>query len=138
MTAPTYKRLRDWQSRFRSCVREHQRPFSWGVQDCCLFAADHVLAITGQDPAAEWRGSYANELGAGRLLQRLGGVRTLLDLHFGARVAPLLARVGDVGLLVIEGRDTMAVCGGATWLAPAAAAPAAYALHEAVAAWRVG
>jgi len=51
--------------------RRH-RPFAWGEHDCCLFAADWVLALTGIDPAAALRARYDRELGAARLARECG------------------------------------------------------------------
>ena len=39
-------------------------PFARGTNDCCMFAADAVLAMTGRDLAADWRGTYSDDRGA--------------------------------------------------------------------------
>jgi hypothetical protein len=59
-------------------ARRHTE-FQWGVHDCCLFAADWALLFTGQDPAADLRGTYGSALTAKRLLDRAGGVVSLAD-----------------------------------------------------------
>lgn len=38
-------------------IKRHE-PFDYGVNDCCLFAAGAVEAITGEDPMSEFRGKY--------------------------------------------------------------------------------
>jgi len=66
-------------------------PFQWGVNDCCLFAADWALLFTGQDPAADMRGTYGSALSAKRLLDAAGGVVSLADkrlLALGWGVTP--------------------------------------------------
>lgn len=136
---PMHTQVDEARVRFDALIAQRQRaPFAWGQHDCCLFAADAVLALTGSDPAAAWRGAYSDAAGAARLLAELGGVRAIAAAH-GREIRPLAARLGDVGVLEHDGRDLLAVCAGDVWLAPAAgqgltAAP----LDAALAAWRVG
>lgn len=49
------------------------QPFAWGKNDCCLFAADAVQAITGVDIAADFRGKYSNHVDALTLVWKLTG-----------------------------------------------------------------
>jgi len=51
------------------------KPFKWGEHDCCLFAANVVLAMTGEDYAKPYRGKYKTAKGAFRLLKK----RSLAD-----------------------------------------------------------
>jgi hypothetical protein len=39
-------------------IIKRDEPFEYGVNDCCLFAAGAVEAITGEDPMSEFRGKY--------------------------------------------------------------------------------
>lgn len=79
-------------------------PFAWGSNDCALFAADAVLAITGQDIAAEFRGRYADEDGALAAIREIAGGATVEDAaewcarNCGMRewISPLLAQRGDL------------------------------------------
>ena len=111
-------------------------PFQWGVHDCCLWAADCVLALTGRDLATGLRRTYADALGAGRLVQQLGGMQAI-GARAGPEIPPMAAAVGDVGLVVLDDRQLLTVCLGAQWLAPAAHGLAARPLPDAVHAWRV-
>ena len=94
-------RLPDWRARLAQFLGEvARRPFRPGHHDCALFAAGAVAAMTGEAPAAAYRGRYVR-LGAGRAMLRARGV----DDHL-ARVADLLpevtpahAQVGDVAAL---------------------------------------
>lgn len=43
-----------------------------------MATCDHVLAVTGIDPAAPWRGSYSDEAGAMAIYQAHGGVLGLM------------------------------------------------------------
>jgi hypothetical protein len=55
------------------------RPFEWGVNDCCLFAADWVALATGKDPAAELRGTYSTALSAQRIVADAGSLAQLVE-----------------------------------------------------------
>jgi hypothetical protein len=54
-------------------------PFAWGSNDCCFFAADAALAMTGEDPAEEFRGKYADEDGAKAIIETITGGSTTED-----------------------------------------------------------
>lgn len=53
-------------------------PFAWGTFDCCMFAADCVLAMTGEDAAAPFRGRYTDGPGAVKALREFSGGGLLL------------------------------------------------------------
>ncbi len=132
------RRVRDWQSRLQACLAERRAlAFEWGQQDCVLFAADCAGACTGVDPAAAYRGTYSDAVGAARLVQSLGGMQAIGDAHLGARVSPRLARVGDIGLVLNDGRECFAVCIGAMWQAPAELGLCALPADQVTCAWRV-
>lgn len=59
-------------------------PFSFGHHDCGLFAAGAVLAMTGDDPGAPFRGRYSTELGCAKALKRFGAgdLKSTLDALF--------------------------------------------------------
>lgn len=68
-------RLEDWPQRLEALIQAAENvPSKWGERDCCLFAADVVLALTDVDPAAEFRGKYHDAWGAGGVLRRILGV----------------------------------------------------------------
>lgn len=126
-----------WRASLDALVAARMRqPFEWGEHDCCMWAADCVLAMTGTDHAADVRGSYSDAAGALRVLAQLGGIEAVGG-RAGAPVAPFGASVGDVGLVESTGRPLLAVCIGAVWLAPAAAGLAAHPLTDASKAWKV-
>lgn len=130
-------RVQDWQVRLHACVADRlNKPFTWGVQDCCMFAADCVEAVTGVDPAADLRGSYADAAGAARVLEFFGGVVSLAVERLGGVVRTELAQPGDVGLTMQDGRQTLAVCTGQHWHAPAALGLVALAPEQISRAWR--
>jgi len=53
--------------------------FSWGSNDCALFAADAIQAQTGVDIAEKFRGRYRTELGAMKTIKKITGGSTVAD-----------------------------------------------------------
>jgi len=54
-------------------------PFAWGSNDCALFAADGICAMTGIDIAAAFRGQYDDETSAAAAIARIAGGSTVAD-----------------------------------------------------------
>jgi hypothetical protein len=131
-------RLHDWQMRLSAFVCERYRtPFVWGLNDCCLFAADAVVAITGEDPAKDLRG-YSTALQAYRIVKAHGGMAAMATALLGPQISPLMANVGDVVLVDMEGRDALGVCNGTSVIGPGPLGMASCGMSLANAAWRVG
>lgn len=94
-------RLSDYRSRVFEVINKHERqPFRYGVNDCALFGADIVEAITGVDPAAQWRGKYRSAAGGLRLMKDAGykNQAEWLEKH-GERVETPFAQFGDIAVL---------------------------------------
>lgn len=95
-SVPNLPPLADW------LAREGARPVVWGINDCCLFVADWVAAVTGRDPGAAWRGTYRGERAAHRILSRGGGLLAVVAPSFDgvglARTTDPLT--GDIGVVV--------------------------------------
>lgn len=132
------QRLRDWPERLAALFAARAaQPFEWGVFDCCLFAADAVLAVTGHDPAADLRGTYSTEAGAARVLRRWGGVDGIAVARAGRVVAAGLAQPGDVGLSHHHPElPALAVWGGSAWHAAGPAGLVVVPPEAVVRAWR--
>lgn len=98
------RRFEDWPARLARFIAERENePFAWGRNDCCLFACDGILAITGIDPASPiFRGKYDSALGGHRLLAAHGGVEAIAEkqtnAHNFAETPVALAQRGDVVL----------------------------------------
>ncbi|USD68141.1 hypothetical protein [Vibrio sp. SCSIO 43136] len=92
----------NWQHLLADVLASAQlRPFAWGENDCCLFASDCAMAITGIDPAANYRDRYTTEIGAKRVLHKEhGSIEAAFDACFD-RVEPNFAKRGD--LVLFEG-----------------------------------
>lgn len=132
------KKLHDHQLRFEAFIlnRMHM-PFSWGSNDCTTFAADAVEAVTGQRHLPELR-DYSTEREAIRLLADYGGVSGIATQALGAPVPVASAQIGDVVLTKAGTRDMLAICNGATCIAPGPAGLVHLSMSTATACWRVG
>lgn len=128
-------RFPDWPERLSTFIESRRKAvFSWGRQDCCLMAADWVLAATGEDPAAKYRGKYRDERGATRIIHKAGGLRALVPLQ---EVIVGTAQRGDVVLAVVAGRETLGIADVGGWWAPGEAGIAFRTMFDVVAAFRV-
>lgn len=108
-----------WQLDFERFIAQRQAaPFVWGLNDCCVFAADCVQAITGKDPAPAGLRSHRTEKQALRALKRHGGVAGIATAAMGQPVPSSQASVGDVVLCQSGKRDMLGICNGSTALAP--------------------
>ena len=140
-------RLPDWQARLSAELAASQaRAFDYGAHDCCIFAADCILAVTGRDVAADWRGRYATERD-GLALARVKSLAQLAGRFFKP-VQPIFARRGDVAIAPVGGRvgnrraPMLLVVDHALLIGPAGACVAEiertpWRAHPAVRCWRV-
>ncbi|HGJ5883655.1 DUF6950 family protein [Arsenophonus sp.] len=90
-------RHKNWVTRLPQTLRAAMsRPFSWGEHDCCLFAADCVIAVCNFDPCSEIRGRYRSKAGALRVLKnKFGNLQQGVSRFFNA-IPVEQARRGDV------------------------------------------
>jgi len=110
------KRIEHWATRsfHEFLLARAARPFVWGENDCALFCADGIEAMTGVDIAAEFRGKYHDEASALALIKTVTGGATIADAAAycakGAGLAewkwPLFAQRGDLVIVVDAGRET--------------------------------
>lgn len=133
------RRLPDWPERLAAYIDARRRqPFAWGQQDCALFAADAVLAITGRDLARPWRGRYRSAAGAARILREQGGLHGMADDALPRLPHVGQAQRGDLLLVDIDGVLSLGVVTGAGyWCGPGREGLVFRRLADAVAGWRV-
>lgn len=115
------RRILNWPEKLTELIDARRaRPFEWGSNDCCLFACDVILELTGIDPAADLRGTYSSELSAVRLLSQLGGVAGIATARCEANgfpewPDPAFAQRGDVVLRDSpEHGPTLGICIGSS------------------------
>ncbi|WP_413061938.1 DUF6950 family protein [Sphingomonas carotinifaciens] len=112
-------RLPDWEPRLADYLASVlHAPHAYGSHDCALHGANAVLAVTGVDRGAAFRGRYTTEIGAARALKKHGA--GTLEATFDAQlpmIPPALAQRGD--LVLAQG--AIGVCvGGEAMFAGAA------------------
>lgn len=72
------KRRNDWPTELANfLLKTRKTPFKWGENDCCLFAANAILAMGGDDVAKDVRGRYATAVGARRIMKNLGAANVV-------------------------------------------------------------
>jgi hypothetical protein len=107
------KRSVSWQTReLHEFFKSADAPFEWGANDCCLFPANGILAMTGTDIAADFRGKYHDEASAFALIREIAGGETVADAAAWCAAKfelqewprPLFAQRGDLVVLEDAGR----------------------------------
>lgn len=108
----------DWHNRLVTVMKAAtQRPFLWGEHDCCLFAAECVEAMCGEDFAKEWRGTYRDEIGAKKAILRGGGSLEKVLSRYLNEVPVSMAQRGDIALVENAGsRCAGVIYSGAVWV----------------------
>ena len=108
----------DWHNRLIAVIRAaEKRPFLWGEHDCCLFAADCAEAMTGDNFADGWRGTYDSETGAKKALLRGGGSLEKVLEKYLDEVPVKMAQRGDIAVVENAGtRCAGVIYGGAVWV----------------------
>jgi hypothetical protein len=113
------KRQPHWETReyHEFLLSRAKAPFVWGTNDCALFAADGIKAITGVDIATDFRGKYTDEASALAAIKTIANGTTVADAaaycatKFGLTelTHPLKAQRGD--LVVVRNADGNAIAG---------------------------
>ncbi|MBH0112704.1 hypothetical protein I5E68_07035 [Novosphingobium sp. YJ-S2-02] len=92
-------RLPDWEQRLSAYLAPllNGVTYRYGTMDCALFSAGAVLAMTGVDLAADFRGRYTTATGSTRALKRYGAgdLRATIDTMLPERPVAY-ARRGDL------------------------------------------
>ena len=139
---PRLQRLPDWPLRLEALLAARAtQPFAWGSQDCATFAADAVQALTGVDVAPPHLRQHRHARAALRSLRRHGGLHGIAQAALGTPIAPALAGVGDVLLTLPSAQShhpMLALCNGASAIAPGPQGLVSLGLGHVSHAWRVG
>lgn len=134
-------RYPDWPSRLFTFIESRRStPFAWGSNDCMMFTADMVLAITGVDHAADFRGTYSTPEEARAIIEQLTGANDvvgIIDTLF-KRVPVLQARRGDLVASTMQERGaTIGVCAGGGCYFVGENGLVQHPLQSCITAWRV-
>lgn len=110
------RRREDWVERFHDFIEERKsEPFAWGTNDCSIFAADAVQAMTDVDFAEEYRGTYDSKRTAFVRIKEVTGGSTPEDVMnkiaedhgFEELESVLFAQRGDV--VIYDGEEGVAL-----------------------------
>ena len=88
--------------------RWHRAPFSWATDHCDFGMADYVLALTGRDPAAWWRGRFCDEAATMAHVEAAGGNLNLVTegmASIGIEPRQDEPQRGDVVVVNVSGRQ---------------------------------
>lgn len=109
-------RNKNWAVSLNKYIKEcRNRPFEWGIFDCCIFTADCCNILCSVDPAEKYRGKYKTELGAVRQLKKNhGSIAECLDFYFD-RIDLSLVQRGDVCVFDNEQGNASAVYFSGAW-----------------------
>ena len=105
-------RYPDWVSRLEAYyIHNSTRKFEYGAWDCCLSACGAIEAMTGIDPASEYRGKYHTRGEAITLgLVKRGYISELVELltlkHKMPEVTIGTAQRGD---LIMNGGESLLI-----------------------------
>ncbi len=106
------ERIDKWRpALFAEIERCGAEPFSWGKNDCALFAANCVKAMTGFDPSRGHRG-YRTPAGALRKI-KAAGFETYVELAEAMFKKIHISRAGVGDLAIIDtGRGPLGMVAG--------------------------
>lgn len=108
----TIARYNDWPERlFAFFDARRQDPFEWGKNDCAIFFADAVQAMTGMRIGEQFR-SYRSASGSRRVIRDAGGMHALLEALKLDEIEIGFATRGDISLASMEGREIFGVVAG--------------------------
>ena len=105
-----------WEQNLSEYIEtKRHEPFDYGVNDCCMFAAGAVEAMTGVDPMIEFRGQYDSLKTTIKVLKEIGAgdLEATIDGKF-PEIAVGYAQRGD--LAFFDG-SVGVVMGGFAWFA---------------------
>lgn len=91
----------DWEAALAHYLAQCEgKPYAYGSHDCALFAAGAVMAMTGTDIAAEFRGKYRSQAGSVRALRTIGA--GTLEATIDAKLEPVAVGFAQRGDLVLH------------------------------------
>lgn len=104
-------RLPDWEARLAAYLASVAGlPHAYGSHDCALHAANAVIALTDEDPAARFRGRYSTQIGSLRALRRYG--EGTLEATFDAAFPEIPCAFAQRGDIVLRDGSVGVCLGG--------------------------
>lgn len=120
----TRARADDWPERLAAFIEARRdNGFAWGSHDCFTFAADAAVELTGEDPAAAVRGTYATEEEAEAIIGPDGleaWVAATMAAWGAPECPPVFAQRGDMAFVAVGNQRMCGVCLGEVVAVPGA------------------
>lgn len=102
----------DWADQMYSVIAQHEsESFAWGANDCCLFVARVLDAMTDSSHAALLAEKYSDEQSAIAFIREHGSLAAAVSEFLGAPVEKRAVR-GDVVLFEGGQGDAVGICLG--------------------------
>lgn len=136
------RRRTDWMTQLMAAVDTAQvLPFSYGLHDCCTFAAHCVDAMCDSEVLRKIQRThpYRSETEAHEYIALHGGLVGLVSAYLGAALDnPLFAAPGDVVVARdVDNRELVGVVIGHNVVAPGQGGLRTLPVTHALAAWKV-
>lgn len=133
-------RYPDWRERLHQLIESrHEAAFSWATNNGGFWAADCINAMTGVDVAADYRGSFVDELAVKAFLLAQGGLEAFVTGVLGEPLPGVLC-VGDGDIVMAETTAglCLGVCEGAHGIFVSDIGLTRIRLRRCTRAWKVG
>ncbi len=131
-------RKENWVDELDALIESRRKmPHKWGSNDCCLFAADAVLAVTGEDKAAALRGTYSTQEEAQAIIAKYGDMTAFVSSFLGQTYGPLCGRQGDIVLFKVKDAEAVGVCTGTHFVCPGDSELIVHQMSKAIKSWKV-
>ena len=110
-------RIDNWPHYFHEAVEaRRQQPFEWGRNDCVMFAAACVEAMTGESPIKDLK-PWKSDKTAHKRMAEVGGFEAWLDSNY-KRIEWHEAMRGDIGIMDQSAGPIIVVSVGTGWVGP--------------------
>lgn len=104
----------DWVAQMWDTIEAHGGvTFEWGVNDCCLFTARVIDAISGTDHELDLQAAYSDEATALAYIASHGDLQTAVSFHLGE---PSEGRAQRGDAVMVDGGEghAIGICVGST------------------------
>jgi len=105
-------RRNDWAAQMWAQVEDHSdAPFAWGINDCCLFVARVIDAMTETSHELELASQYTDEETALAYIASYGSLEAAVSSHLG-QPEPGRPLRGDAVICTNNGNPCVGICVG--------------------------
>lgn len=113
-------RFEDWPGRLYDYALDPANAvFAWGKNDCVMYCANAIRAITGEDPLSGFVDAWSTEDEALAVLDARGGLLAAVSGVLGPPMDNVaLAQRGDIALVELPDMDFLALHLGDRLVAP--------------------